>query len=127
MAFRAKRRVILLADDEVLIRNLVRISLDAAGFHVLAASDGLEALALSRTYPEHIDVLLTDVDMPNLDGLSLAERVKLERPDIRVLVMSGRLSSPVHVHDAEVKLLPKPFSPQALVRIIREFFVSASP
>lgn len=125
MPFRTKRRVVLLADDEVLIRNLVRLSLEDAGFQVLSAADGLEALALSRNYPEKIDVLLTDIDMPNLDGISLTERIRTERPDIKVLFMSGRLSSPVCIDAVEVKLLPKPFSPQGLVQMIRGLFLGA--
>lgn len=117
-------RVVLLVDDEVMIRNLVRLSLQAAGFRVISAADGLEALALSRNHPERIDVLLTDVDMPKLDGISLAERIKTERPDIRVVVMSGRLSGPVRVNDTEITVLGKPFSPQTLVQVIQSFFLS---
>ena len=120
-------RVVLLVEDEVLIRNLVRLSLRAAGFHVIAAADGQEALALSRDYPERIDVLLTDVDMPNLDGITLAGLLKAERPDIQVVVMSGRFSGPVRVGGAEVTIVEKPFSPQNLVQMIQAFFLSLTP
>jgi CheY-like chemotaxis protein len=117
-------RVVLLVDDEVMIRNLVRLSLQSAGFQVISAADGIEALALSRNYPGLIDVLLTDVDMPKMDGISLAERIKTERPGIRVVVMSGRLSGPVLVNDVEITVLGKPFSKQTLVQVIQSFFVS---
>ena len=126
MAFTTKRRVVLLADDEVLIRNLVRLSLEGEGFQVLSAADGLEALALSRNYPGKIDVLLTDIDMPNLDGISLTERIMAERPDIKVLFMSGRLTSPVCINSLEAKLLSKPFSPQGLVEMVRGLFLTAT-
>ena len=117
-------RVVLLVDDEVLIRNMIRLSLRAAGFQVIAAADGQEALSLSRNYPERIDVLLTDVDMPNLDGISLAGQLKTERPEIQVVVMSGRLSGPIRVCGAEIPVLSKPFSTQSLVQMIQAFFLS---
>ena len=126
MSSTPNRRVVLLVDDNVLVRNLVRLSLQSAGFDVVAAADGIEALALSRNYPARIDVLLTDFDMPNLDGISLAEQIKMERPDIQILIMSGRLSGPVRVNNAEITVLAKPFSPQVLVEVIRTFFVSLS-
>jgi two-component system cell cycle sensor histidine kinase/response regulator CckA len=117
-------RVVLLVDDEVMIRNMIRLSLHAAGFHVIAAADGHEALILSRDYRERIDVLVTDVDMPKLDGISLAGQLKTERPDIQVVVMSGRLSGPVHVGDAEIPVLCKPFSSQTLIQMIHAFFLT---
>jgi two-component system cell cycle sensor histidine kinase/response regulator CckA len=120
-------RVVLLVDDEVLIRNLVRLSLQAAGFHVIAAADGQEALVLSRNYPDRIDVLVTDVEMPNLDGVSLAGQLKTERPDIQVVVMSGRLSGAIRVGDAEISVLAKPFSAQSLVQMLQAFFMSLTP
>jgi DNA-binding response OmpR family regulator len=116
-------RVVLLAEDEVLVRNLVRHTLERAGFRVLAAADGFEALAFAYNYPHRIDVLLTDVEMPYLDGISVAEHVKKHRPNILVLVMSGRLSSPVRIGDMEVKILAKPFSPELLVQTIRKLMV----
>jgi DNA-binding response OmpR family regulator len=120
-------RLVLLVDDEVLIRNMIRLSLRAAGFQVIAAADGQEALALSRNYSERIDVLVTDIDMPNLDGISLAEQLKTERPDIQVVVMSGRLSGPIRVGGAEVTVLCKPFSTQSLVQMIQAFFLTLTP
>ena len=125
MSLGIERRVVLLADDDVLLRNLVRLSLKDAGFQVLSAADGLEALTLSRNYPAKIDVLLTDIDMPNLDGISLAERIRTERPYIKVLFMSGGLSSSFRIDAVDVKLLPKPFSPQVLVQVIRGLFPNA--
>src|SRR5215208_2266725 len=104
-----ERRVVLLAEDDVLVRNLVRETLETAGFRVLPAADGLEALALSRSYPDQIHVLLTDLDMPNLDGISLAEHVKEERPETLVLMMSGKPPSPNRLRDTEVNFVSKPF------------------
>jgi two-component system cell cycle sensor histidine kinase/response regulator CckA len=125
MATGTERCVVLLAEDDVLVRNLVRHTLERAGFRVLAAADGLEALTFSRQYPEHIDVLLTDVDMPHLDGVTLAEYVKSERPEILVLVMSGREPRPIRIHNVKVELLSKPFLPQVLVMTIRKLIETA--
>jgi two-component system, cell cycle sensor histidine kinase and response regulator CckA len=111
--------VVLLAEDDVLVRNMVRLILEAANFRVLAAADGMEALSLSRQFPGRIDVLLTDFDMPRMNGFSLIEHIKPDRPDILLLVMSGTLTDSLQMNDVEVKLLQKPFSPEALVRTIR--------
>jgi len=111
--------VVLLAEDDVVLRNIIRLTLERAGFRVLAAADGIEALTFSRKYCNRIDILLTDVDMPKLDGISLAEHVKKQRPETLVLVMSGRWRSVVRVYDVDVKLLPKPFSPEILLETIR--------
>jgi CheY-like chemotaxis protein len=72
--------VVLLADDEVAIRNIMRLALEAEGYFVLAASDGTEALTLARDYPGSIHVLVSDIEMPTLDGLGLRERILKERP-----------------------------------------------
>jgi two-component system cell cycle sensor histidine kinase/response regulator CckA len=110
---------VVLAEDDVVVRNMVRLILEAAGFQVLAAADGMEALSLSRQFPGRIDVLLTDFDMPRMNGLSLIEHIKPDRPHILLLVMSGTLTDSLQINDVEVKLLQKPFSPEALVRTIR--------
>jgi CheY-like chemotaxis protein len=65
--------VILIAEDDVIIRNFVRVVLEKQGYFVLTACDGEEALALSRQYPGNIDALLSDVVMPKMDGLILRE------------------------------------------------------
>jgi len=60
--------VILVVDDEVIVRNIVQRILTQAGFAVLAAADGQEALEVFQAFPDTIDMLLTDIDMPRLDG-----------------------------------------------------------
>ena len=99
------RTVILLADDEVLIRDVACKVLQSAGYFVLAANDGEEALNISRHYPGTIHALLSDVNMPNLDGLELREQILLERPETKVLLMSGQLESPA----GSIPFLRKPF------------------
>jgi CheY-like chemotaxis protein len=79
---------ILLADDDATVRDLVERVLVAGGHGVVVAQDGQEALALVEGGAA-IDVLVTDVQMPGLDGISLAKRLRASRPALRVLLMSG--------------------------------------
>jgi DNA-binding response OmpR family regulator len=121
MALATKRRVVLLADDDVLVRNLIRRSLEAAGFLVLVAADGTEALALSETCPERIDVLLTDVDVAGIDGISLAEQIRLARKDTLVLLMSAGTT---HAIPNRMPFISKPFSLTELVAKIEQVLAS---
>ena len=112
--------VILLADDEVLIRNVARKVLQSAGYFVLPANDGEEALNISRQYPGKIDVLLSDVNMPNLDGLELREQILFERPGTKVLLMSGQVESPAD----GIPFLRKPFGSSVLKERIHQLLDS---
>ncbi len=103
---------ILLVEDEEAVRTLVREVLSRLGYRVLVASDGVEALALSRRFEEPIHLLLTDVIMPGMDGRELAERMMVARPDTRVLFMSGYAEPPI----PDDVLLEKPVTPAALAR-----------
>ena len=73
--------VVLLAEDEPLVRNLVRTVLIEEGYSVLDAEDGKKALELSRQYDGSIHVLLTDFRMPQMDGLELCSYISRERPE----------------------------------------------
>ena len=106
--------VVLLAEDEPLVRNLVGAVLSDAGYRVLNASDGEQALEVSRQYDGSIDFLLTDVTMPKMNGIELSMRIAQERPGIKVLMMSGVLSTETLVRDQSVHFLRKPFLPEAL-------------
>jgi len=108
-----RRPVLLIADDEVVIRNVAQITLERAGYSVLAASDGEEALAISRRFPGHIQLLLTDINMPKMDGFKLREHIIQERPGTFVLLMSGQVNP-----GAEFHFLPKPFTPAVLVQAV---------
>ena len=90
---RPDQTVILVVDDEVMIRNITRVVLEQEGYFILAARDGEEALRLSEKFPGAIHAVLSDVMMPTIDGLQLRERILTERPGIKVLLMSGCVSS----------------------------------
>lgn len=80
--------VVLVVDDSEPVRSLIRRILATAGFQAHEAADGVEALAL-LAQPVHVDVVVTDVRMPNMDGWELAARLARRTPPIPVLLMSG--------------------------------------
>src|SRR5438477_7659715 len=101
--------VILVAEDEVIVRNIVCLMLQREGYQVLSAADGKEALELARQYQGTIDLLLSDINMPRMDGISLAEHIIQERPGIRVLLMSGKVSAEIRDKNIRLPFLRKPF------------------
>jgi two-component system cell cycle sensor histidine kinase/response regulator CckA len=116
--------VVLVAEDEVTVQNVARIVLEKAGYFVLTASDGEEALTISRRFPATIDALVSDIKMPRLDGLGLRAQIVAERPAIRVLLMSGQMDDP---HVGGVAFLHKPFRPPDLRNAVRDLLGGAAP
>ena len=115
------RLVILVADDEELIRNMVAVIVRSDGYQVLIASDGAEALDLSRRYNGHIHLLISDIQMPGMTGVELATVLIQERPTIKVLLISG---SPDIEIPPGFQFLRKPFTTvvirQALVGLLAD-------
>jgi CheY-like chemotaxis protein len=112
--------VILLAEDEPLVRSMIRNVLASSGYFVLDAADGLQAVQLARSYEGKIDLLLTDLKMPNLNGAEAAKIIANERPGIGVLVISGHASDEIRKELESQPFLRKPFVPGVLLRRIRE-------
>ena len=114
---------ILLVEDEDQVRNLARAFLERRGYRVVQAASGPEALKTLETYAGRIDLLLTDMVMPQMNGAALAERVKALRPEIRVLFMSGYTEGGAEnqgLPAGEAQFLQKPFAASALERKVRE-------
>jgi DNA-binding response OmpR family regulator len=117
---------ILLVDDDEAIRRFVQRILQQHGFCVIEASDGAEALNVASAYAKAIDLLLTDVIMPKVNGLMLAQRLLQERPGIAVLYMSGYMEKSILLaKNPESILLQKPFTPDALVAGVRQTLASS--
>jgi two-component system, cell cycle sensor histidine kinase and response regulator CckA len=112
--------VILVAEDEAVVRNIARIMLESAGYFVLEANDGEEALNISLQYSGTIHALLSDVNMPNTDGFQLPEQILFQRPGTKVLLMSGEIESPAE----SIPFLRKAFGPAVLVERIRQLLDS---
>ena len=119
--------VILVADDEVLIRNLVTLLLQEQDYVVLSASDGKEGLELSRKYPGSIDLVVTDVEMPRLNGMNLIAHLLEERPGIKSIVMSGSDMSEILRQNINLNFLPKPFDGEALMARVKAILGAPVP
>jgi two-component system, cell cycle sensor histidine kinase and response regulator CckA len=121
--------VILLAEDEPAVREFTKRALERAGYTVLAAQDGDEALRASRAWDDRIDVLVTDVVMPGMHGPELAYRIRQTRPDVGILYMSGYAEDAVNTGGEFATpggFLPKPFTSDGLIRAIRRAGSEAS-
>lgn len=106
--------LILLADDEESVRSYVSAILDRAGYRLLEARDGVEALALAREHGP-VDLVLTDVRMPRMDGVALAKAILGETPSVPVIYISG-FPLPIPKEDRQACMaLAKPFTRQALL------------
>lgn len=115
--------VVLVADDEDMLRNLVQEILEEHGYVVLTASDGERALSASRAYASDIDLLVSDIRMPQLSGIELATRILAERPGIRVLLTSGTTQPP----STQAPFLWKPFTLDEFITKIKEVLNGPPP
>jgi len=121
---------ILLVDDDAAVRTVVCSILKRRGYRVLAAEGALDALRVWERDSTTIDLLVTDVVMPHMSGRQLAERLRLLRPGLRVLFMSGYTDdSVVHegVSDGGIAFLQKPITPATLSRKVREVLDAVRP
>ena len=121
---KAPSPTILLVEDEPAIRTLIRRMLEAAGYALLEARNGDEALAMATRHDGDIDLLLTDIVMPKMNGFELGRRMEETRPDTTVLFVSGysRDSSEVRsgLRASGRPVLLKPFTREALLEKVRE-------
>jgi two-component system cell cycle sensor histidine kinase/response regulator CckA len=114
---------ILLAEDQNEVRAVVADILRSYGYCVLEAANGADALVIAKDLDRHIDLLLTDVIMPGMTGLELADHLKLLRPETPVLFMSGYTSNNAlgeYVSRSQNSYIQKPFTPSSLAAKIRE-------
>ena len=124
------RKTILVVEDEDAIRSLTMDVLRNYGYEVLEAPDGEAAIALAECYPGPIDLLLTDVVLPGLDGKSVAERLRAVRPSLKAIFTSGHTAEVISQHGVggrEVVFLSKPFKHNELVVQVREVLAESAP
>jgi two-component system cell cycle sensor histidine kinase/response regulator CckA len=113
-----RRETILVVEDEEGVRRGVQRILKHAGYQVLVAADPAQALSIVEDYAGHLDLLLTDVIMPMMTGVQLAERVVAVRSDIKVLYMSGHAREGLdtaYKNRESFEFLQKPFSREAML------------
>jgi PAS domain S-box-containing protein len=114
---------VLLVEDNDGVRTMASDALRGAGYAVVAARDGEEALRLTGADLDRIAVVLTDVVMPVMGGRELAGRLRAARPDIKIIFMSGYTDDAIvshHVRDSATAFIQKPFVPSALGRAVRQ-------
>jgi CheY-like chemotaxis protein len=116
----ADGRVILVADDEESVRLLLSTLLERDSYTVLLANDGQHALEVARKHDGEINVLITDYKMPRLDGLQLARTLVTERPGLRVMIMSGRMSNPDAIQRSGFPMVAKPFTINGFMKTLKE-------
>jgi two-component system, cell cycle sensor histidine kinase and response regulator CckA len=119
---RGSETIVVVEDDES-VRELVKIMLDGCGYQVVAVPDADAAVELCAGHPGGVDLLLTDVVMPDMGGRALAERLSALFPHLRVLFMSGYSDEAVFRHGIirpDTAFIEKPFSQAALARKVRE-------
>ena len=114
---------ILLVEDSDVVRDVVANMLESGGLTVLQASGGEEALAISRRKDVSIDLLLTDIVMPEMSGVELADRMEQERPDLRILFMTGYAEGIVAnegILGRHRGCIGKPFSREQITKSVRK-------
>jgi CheY-like chemotaxis protein len=112
-----QRGLLLLVDDEDMVRWVGRRFLEADGWSVLEASDGLDALHVIEGLTGRLDLVITDLNMPRVTGREMAEVLSVFRPGLPVLGITGFLSAVDH--DRRLPILPKPFTPESLLQAVR--------
>lgn len=114
---------VLVVEDNDAVRQLVVMLLEQKGHSVLSASNGLEGLMVYSSYHSRVDLVLTDVDMPQMDGVQLVGRIRARDPFRKILFMSGRATE-----DSErignCPVLSKPFRPDQLLAAVESVLKS---
>src|SRR5678816_2078130 len=118
----ASEFIVLVADDEPGVRTLSTRIIQAAGYGVLQARDGLEALGMVHAAGPALRLVVTDIRMPRLRGDQLARRLASERPELAVIFMSASPPSGLDLGERELprRWLRKPFTPGALTAAVRD-------
>ena len=114
---------ILLVEDEDSVRDLAQRILESRGYTVLSAQHGGDALQMATVPGQRIDLVLTDIVMPAMNGRELAEALHATKPTLRVIFMSGYTDDEIvrrGLHDPNVSFLPKPFTAESLAREVRK-------
>ncbi len=112
---------VLLAEDEDTVREFVSRVLTMHGYAVLEAKDGAEAVELMNQH--HFDLLLTDIVMPIMDGITLALKVRATRPNVPIILMTGYANESQRAHNLSVlieELLSKPFNKDQLMAAVNK-------
>ena len=114
---------VLLVEDDQLLRELLSEVLEGAGYTILIADDGAQALQIADEYAGAIQLVITDVIMPGMTGRQAAETIKAARTEVEILFISGYTQDAIGKHnvlDPGAKFLSKPFTPNDILRKVRD-------
>jgi CheY-like chemotaxis protein len=114
--------LVLVVDDEASIREVIRATLESAGYRTLLAADGVNALDIFTRYRREIGLVLSDLEMPELDGAALTRQLRALDPQVRVVLASGigtREGEAAVQAVAPTAFLPKPLAPRVLLDTLR--------
>lgn len=120
-------RTILVVDDDISVLTVVKCMLESSDYNVLLANTAEVALRMAERDDLSIDLLLTDVVMPDVNGPELAQRIQALRPALKVLFMSGRTDSEVvrvKVLQSDLGFLPKPFTSDSLLDTVQRILIA---
>lgn len=120
---KTRTATVLILEDEPLLLEIARETLETEGYKVLIAQTGLEALKMSEAADNKIDLLIADVVMPDISGREAADAIQKKHPSCKVLFVSGYTEDSIVHHgvlEDGVRFLPKPYTPKQLARKIRE-------
>jgi CheY-like chemotaxis protein len=123
MKLQAGTETVLIVEDEEPILNLIKEMLEMLGYKVMAVNETDKALRLAKEYDGNIDLLLTDVMMPGMNGKELSERIIAFKPGLKLLYMSGYTSNVIAsqvILEKGAQFIPKPFSFKDLATKVRE-------
>jgi DNA-binding NtrC family response regulator len=118
------QKVVLVVDDDTSVRAYLKAALKREGFLTLEAGDGELGLGLVRRIGSDIDLVISDIKMPKLDGLQLANLVRAEFPKIPIILISGYTDVALE-NQPWVEFIPKPFLLSALLNIVRKMVAMA--
>ena len=118
------QEVVLVVDDDGSVRAYVKAVLKSEGFRTLEAEDGELGLELVRKIGSDIDLVISDIQMPKLDGIQLANSVRAEFPKIPIILVSGYVDVALQ-NQPGVEFIAKPFLPSTLLNIVRKMVAMA--
>jgi two-component system cell cycle sensor histidine kinase/response regulator CckA len=124
---RTSPETILVVEDDPVIREMVKLILDEAGFEVLSAPSADQADLIADGFPRAIHLLLSDVMMPDVSGPELAKRLKGRRPEMRVMLMSGFADGAMLVLNYGWHFIRKPFLASALLARVNDVLQTDVP
>jgi CheY-like chemotaxis protein len=115
-------RTILVVDDIPALANMLASALQRQGYDVLTACDGVDAMRAAEAHPDRIQLLLTDVQMPGMNGVDLWHTLKAKQPELRVIFMSGSVE--ISTTDGQ-PFVRKPFALPELIDVVKNAFENA--